>query len=82
LSSQVSTKVKTLNYDATLTSWGPDYFDPGHCQASNKTTSLMRKHGAFCFVCYLAFCSSMAMRKARRERALTPRAAAPEGGSG
>lgn len=28
ISSQVSTKVKTLNYDATLTSWGPDYFDP------------------------------------------------------
>ncbi len=28
ISSQVSTKVKALNYDATLTSWGPDYFDP------------------------------------------------------
>ncbi|EFE94200.1 ABC transporter substrate-binding protein [Serratia odorifera] len=28
ISSQVSTKVKSLNYDATLTSWGPDYFDP------------------------------------------------------
>jgi peptide/nickel transport system substrate-binding protein len=28
LSSQISTKVKSLNYDATLTSWGPDYFDP------------------------------------------------------
>ena len=28
LSAQVSTKVKSLNYDATLTSWGPDYFDP------------------------------------------------------
>ena len=28
ISSQVSTKVKALNYDATLTSRGPDYFDP------------------------------------------------------
>ena len=28
ISSQVSTKVKALNYDATLTSPGPDYFDP------------------------------------------------------
>ncbi|MGN2498221.1 hypothetical protein, partial [Serratia nevei] len=32
----------------------------GHCQASNKATSPMRKHGAFCFICYLAFCTSMA----------------------
>lgn len=28
LSSQISTKVKSLKYDATLASWGPDYFDP------------------------------------------------------
>ncbi|NDL61729.1 ABC transporter substrate-binding protein [Acerihabitans arboris] len=28
LSSQISTSVKSHNYQATLTSWGPDYFDP------------------------------------------------------
>lgn len=33
LSAQVSTQVKGLTYDATLTSWGPDYFDP-HTNAS------------------------------------------------
>lgn len=33
ISSQVSTKIKALDYDATLTSWGADYFDP-HTNAS------------------------------------------------
>lgn len=28
LSAQVSTRVKNHDYQATLTSWGPDYFDP------------------------------------------------------
>ncbi|CAM3442875.1 ABC transporter substrate-binding protein [Rouxiella silvae] len=28
VSSQISLKVKSHNYDATLSSWGPDYFDP------------------------------------------------------
>lgn len=28
LSSQISTKVKSHNYDAYMSSWGPDYFDP------------------------------------------------------
>ncbi|WP_416260185.1 ABC transporter substrate-binding protein [Gibbsiella quercinecans] len=28
ISSQVSTKVRSHQYEATLTSWGPDYFDP------------------------------------------------------
>lgn len=33
ISSQISTKIKSLDYDATLASWGPDYFDP-HTNAS------------------------------------------------
>lgn len=33
ISAQVSTKVKAQDYDAVLTSWGPDYFDP-HTNAS------------------------------------------------
>ncbi|RZF12988.1 hypothetical protein B7L32_16405, partial [Serratia marcescens] len=71
-----NSEVKRRSADGSV---GSPHARVGHCQASNKAKSLMRKHGAFCFVCYLAFCSSMGMRKARRERALTPRAAAPEG---
>ncbi|PHI45104.1 hypothetical protein B9T65_24650 [Serratia marcescens] len=71
-----NSEVKRRSADGSV---GSPHARVGHCQASNKTTSLMRKHGAFCFVCYLVFCSSMGMRKARRERALTPLAAAPQG---
>ncbi|MGO4744518.1 hypothetical protein ACGS9J_14020, partial [Serratia quinivorans] len=42
-------EVKRRSADGSV---GSPHARVGHCQASNKVQSLMRKHGAFYFVCY------------------------------
>ncbi|MEE4485980.1 hypothetical protein V2T44_23905, partial [Serratia ficaria] len=41
-----NSEVKRRSADGSV---GSPHARVGHCQASNKTTSPMRKHGAFCF---------------------------------
>lgn len=47
--SMPNSAVKRRSADGSV---GSPHVRVGHCQASNKVESLMRKHGAFCFVSY------------------------------
>ena len=51
-----NSEVKRRSADGSV---GPPHARVGHCQASNKVESLMRKHGAFCCACYPEFGAGM-----------------------